>query len=257
MLIADWTEQREPLVRSALLTAGSGGGGPIVNSAYKALTRYSQLCGVVVSEKKSPTPTRKKLAEYGTWYALQYLTSRTFDFISGNTNVSRLLPPEMGVRTWRSKQDRHDISKWLKSLEIDVVVVCDFHHILTRDFLAQFGYCINIHPSLLPSYRGPHPIIWGLLDRSPTFGITLHLIDDGIDTGDIVCQTGIRRPLLPLSFIVEMRLARVLPELIKCTVEQIRADDLHTRQQEGGFYLPLPTLANRDARKQRNRRESS
>jgi len=151
---------------------------------------------------------------------------------------------------WKSKQDQDYIIKWLKELNIDVVYICDFPRILPKVFFTKFRHCINVHPSFLPSYRGPNPIIWGLFDKSSEFGITLHLIDEGIDTGDIICQRAIKKPILPLSIAVEMKLAKILPKLIKHTIEQIQSNNLHTRKQEGGFYLPFPTLANRKIRKQ-------
>jgi methionyl-tRNA formyltransferase len=47
---------------------------------------------------------------------------------------------------------------------------------------------INLHPSLLPKYRGPNPVFWQLKHGEPHMGITLHLINDLVDGGDIVLQ---------------------------------------------------------------------
>jgi methionyl-tRNA formyltransferase len=47
---------------------------------------------------------------------------------------------------------------------------------------------INLHPSLLPKYRGPHPVFWQLKHGESRTGITLHLINDLVDGGDIVLQ---------------------------------------------------------------------
>ena len=247
-------KDREGTIRSALLTAGYG---PIVNRTYRALSKYTDLRCVVFSKYIDPEPRWKKLKEYGLWYALLYFTSRILNIMSANADIGRHLPTEIATRVWESRQDQDDFIEWLQDLGVDLVIVCDIHHILTRDFLTGFRYIINIHPSLLPSYRGPHPIIWGLLDKNALFGITVHLIDEGIDTGDIICQREIRNPILPLSFAIEMKLAKVLPDLIKHTVEQIRANNFQTRKQGTGFYLPLPTLANRKIRKQKVSRSAS
>ena len=45
---------------------------------------------------------------------------------------------------------------------------------------------INIHPSLLPKYRGPNPYFWVIKNREPKSGVTLHLVDGGLDTGAIL-----------------------------------------------------------------------
>ena len=47
---------------------------------------------------------------------------------------------------------------------------------------------INIHPSLLPYYRGPVPTAWAIINNEKEFGITIHQVDSGIDTGDILVQ---------------------------------------------------------------------
>lgn len=51
---------------------------------------------------------------------------------------------------------------------------------------------INIHPSLLPKYRGPVPTMWALLNGDSETGVTLHYIDEGIDSGDIISQKKVK-----------------------------------------------------------------
>ena len=53
--------------------------------------------------------------------------------------------------------------------------------------IAEFG-CFNIHPGLLPRYRGPTPTAWAILKGEESFGITIHLMDENVDTGDILVQ---------------------------------------------------------------------
>ena len=50
------------------------------------------------------------------------------------------------------------------------------------------GRCINIHPSKLPEYRGPVPTAWAIANGEKEYGISIHLMDEGIDTGDILVQ---------------------------------------------------------------------
>ena len=51
---------------------------------------------------------------------------------------------------------------------------------------------INIHPSLLPKYRGPIPRVWAMLSGEEVLGTTIHYIDKGIDTGDIIDQKSVK-----------------------------------------------------------------
>jgi methionyl-tRNA formyltransferase len=63
-----------------------------------------------------------------------------------------------------------------------------FGYILRPSFLSiPPAGCINLHPSLLPYNRGAHPNVWSIIDRTPA-GATLHYIDAGVDTGDIIAQ---------------------------------------------------------------------
>jgi methionyl-tRNA formyltransferase len=51
---------------------------------------------------------------------------------------------------------------------------------------------VNFHASLLPEYRGKHPVFWTLRDGRPWAGLTVHRMDPGIDTGDIIYQVKVR-----------------------------------------------------------------
>ena len=63
-----------------------------------------------------------------------------------------------------------------------------------KDYLAsyylinKFKYFVNIHNGPLPKYRGVNPINWALKNNENSHGVTLHHIDEGIDTGDIIDQ---------------------------------------------------------------------
>jgi methionyl-tRNA formyltransferase len=56
--------------------------------------------------------------------------------------------------------------------------------------LARLG-CLNLHPSLLPAHRGPVPLFWALRHGDPHAGVTVHLMDAALDSGDILAQTEI------------------------------------------------------------------
>ncbi|MGA7970101.1 MAG: formyltransferase family protein [Terriglobales bacterium] len=63
-----------------------------------------------------------------------------------------------------------------------------FGYLLKPDFLSLLPRgCLNLHPAFLPFNRGAHPNVWSIVDGTPA-GVTVHFIDEGVDTGDIVCQ---------------------------------------------------------------------
>ena len=77
----------------------------------------------------------------------------------------------------------------LKSENADFFVVVAYGKILPKEILdiPKLG-CINIHASLLPEYRGAAPIQWSIIDGKKKTGITTMLMDEGLDTGDILKQ---------------------------------------------------------------------
>ena len=75
----------------------------------------------------------------------------------------------------------------LKAMEPDAMVVVAFGQILPKEVLdiPRYG-CVNIHASLLPKYRGAAPIQWAVVDGERESGVTTMLMDEGLDTGDML-----------------------------------------------------------------------
>lgn len=93
--------------------------------------------------------------------------------------------PLYQVRTLRSDEAKNDFL----ALQADLVVVASYGLILPSYVLhtPPFG-CVNVHGSLLPKYRGAAPIQRAVLDGETQTGVTLMQMDEGLDTGDILCQ---------------------------------------------------------------------
>lgn len=85
----------------------------------------------------------------------------------------------------------------ISSADPDICLSVMFGTILKPPFLALFGkQAYNLHPSLLPYNRGSYPNVWSIVDGTPA-GATLHRIDAGIDTGEIIAQREI--PVEPVD----------------------------------------------------------
>jgi methionyl-tRNA formyltransferase len=82
--------------------------------------------------------------------------------------------------------------KLLKKLDADLFCIAFFNQILRAPCLAipRLG-AMNLHPSLLPAYRGPAPLFWTFKDALRETGVTLHLLAPGEDDGDVLCQSTI------------------------------------------------------------------
>jgi methionyl-tRNA formyltransferase len=81
------------------------------------------------------------------------------------------------------------------SYQPDIICVACFSLRIPRAILTipRFG-CLNVHPSLLPANRGPEPLFWTFREGDLQTGVTIHMMDKGIDTGDIVAQEAIDVP---------------------------------------------------------------
>ena len=78
-------------------------------------------------------------------------------------------------------------------LNPDLIVVAAYGKLIPKELLLIPRYgCWNLHPSLLPEYRGPSPVVSAILDGKITTGVTLMQMDEGLDTGPIISQEKIR-----------------------------------------------------------------
>lgn len=80
----------------------------------------------------------------------------------------------------------------LKEIEPDFIVVAAYGQILKKEILSiPKYYCVNIHGSLLPKYRGAAPIHWAIINGEKETGITIMEMEEGLDSGPILLQSSI------------------------------------------------------------------
>ena len=99
-----------------------------------------------------------------------------------------------GIKVYQPLKVRdEEFVETLRAYNPDVIVVVAFGQIIPLSILKmpKFG-CVNIHGSLLPKYRGAAPIQWAVLDGEKETGITTILMDEGIDTGEILLKKTIK-----------------------------------------------------------------
>ena len=113
------------------------------------------------------------------------------------------------------------MATWLEEHGADLVVLAGYMHLLTKPFLSRFpGRVVNVHPSLLPAFPGAHPIEDALAAGVETTGVTVHLVDEGVDTGPILVQEAV--PVEPRATL-EDRLHAVEHRLLPETVAELMA----------------------------------
>ena len=98
-------------------------------------------------------------------------------------------------RTKMSSEAEAEIVRLLREARVDFVVLAGFMRVIKEPLLHAFpGRILNIHPSLLPAFRGLEPWRQAVEAGVPEAGCTVHLVDAGVDTGEILGQS--RVPLL-------------------------------------------------------------
>ena len=79
------------------------------------------------------------------------------------------------------------MAEWLVEHGVELVVCAGYMQLLTGGFLTRFP-CLNIHPSLLPAFPGLDAIGQALAAGAEETGVTVHLLDEGVDTGPVIAQ---------------------------------------------------------------------
>lgn len=116
----------------------------------------------------------------------------------------------------RGTRDR-EMADWLQLRGVDLVVLAGYMHLLTPSFLDRFPErIVNVHPSLLPAFPGARAIEDALAAGVETTGVTVHYVDEGLDTGAVIRQEPIAvEPRETLVDRIHAAEHRVLPEVVK------------------------------------------
>ena len=99
----------------------------------------------------------------------------------------------------RAARDRA-LGDWLEDRGVDLVVLAGFMELLGHELIHRFGgRIVNVHPSLLPAFAGVGAIEQALAYGVKVMGVTVHFVDEGVDSGPIVLQESFALPILAAS----------------------------------------------------------
>jgi phosphoribosylglycinamide formyltransferase-1 len=114
------------------------------------------------------------------------------------------------------------LGDWLERLGVELVVLAGFMELLGAGFIRRFaGRIVNVHPSLLPAFPGVHAIERALEHGVKATGVTVHFVDEGIDSGAIVLQEALELSYPARIAEIEERLHRVEHRLLPRAVRLI------------------------------------
>lgn len=129
----------------------------------------------------------------------------------------------------------------ISNLKPDLIIVVAYGKILPVDILMlpAFG-CINVHASLLPKYRGAAPIQWALINGETKTGVTIIMMDEGLDTGDILFQKEIEILEEDNAETLSKKLSELGAFLLIETIRKIKEGSIERISQVGTpSYAPL------------------
>ena len=87
------------------------------------------------------------------------------------------------------------MAEWIGLLEADLVVLAGYMQLLSADFVAHFrNRIVNVHPAMLPAFPGLDAIGQALAAGVETTGVTVHFVDEGVDTGPVIVQREVPVP---------------------------------------------------------------
>lgn len=135
----------------------------------------------------------------------------------------------------------------IKDLSADIAVVCSFNYKIPKVLLdcVKDGF-INVHPSLLPEYRGANPYSAVIMNGEKETGVTLHFMEETFDTGDIIAQKK-----LPVASIETMgtlfnRLNMLALEMLLETLKKHETMPLIRQKQPSGDFKRGKAISNED-----------
>lgn len=222
--------------------------GPLTRWPLAALLAAdAKLCGLVLPADIVPP---FELADNGRFQApissirnqpplLNLLPTGQLD--SPLTLVSKSSIPAFAVRRLAAPETVAALS----ALKPDLICVSCFPHLLPPEILRlpRFG-CLNVHPSMLPRFRGPAPLFWALRSGVSETGVTVHYMDEQFDTGDVALQRPFSLPEGITHPELEGKLAQLGGELLVDAVQKLANGALPRKPQPKGLSSdPWPTEA--------------
>ena len=127
------------------------------------------------------------------------------------------------LRMYADRASRDDaIARWLHERGTELVVLAGYMQLLSPSFLATFPHrIINVHPALLPAFPGLNAVEQALAYGVKVFGVTVHFVDEGVDTGPVILQRAIEVPDARDAADVPERLHAIEHELLPEAVRLI------------------------------------
>ncbi len=154
-----------------------------------------------------------------------------------------------------ARKNLRELTELIRSISPDVLISVNYRYIIPKEIFALADFALNIHGSLLPKYRGRTPHVWSIINGETESGITCHMIDESVDTGDIISQKVI--PIEPedTGYSLLRKFESEYPTLLIDSLEKlINGSDLAKQDDKFASYYGkrTPDMGYVDFRKKAN-----
>jgi methionyl-tRNA formyltransferase len=152
--------------------------------------------------------------------------------------------PVIQPETFKSSE----VVEKLASFQAELIIVAAFGSILPQEVLSlpKFG-CLNVHPSLLPRHRGPSPVANTILCGDELTGVTIMLMDAGMDTGPILAQEKVGISFMDTTGSLSSKLADVGAKLLLETLPKWLGGELRPQAQDESRAIYSKLITSKDA----------
>lgn len=145
----------------------------------RTIAAEHEIVGIVESVPQKYTPIKAGIKRI----LARRSKKTTLKYLAGQLSVPYLL---------LQRSVANNLASFVVELSPDIICVASMSQLLPKEVFSIPPYgAINFHPALLPKYRGPRPLFWPYYFMEPEAGVTIHYIDEGEDTGDIIKQKSV------------------------------------------------------------------
>ena len=137
------------------------------------------------------------------------------------------------------KEWSDELVRKLKSMNPDIILVVFWNYILQKKvFEIPNQGCVNFHMSFLPYNKGKKPNVWPIIDGTPA-GISIHYIDEGIDSGAVISQQKIEVELTDTAKTLYEKMIDAFPNLFEETWPKLKTGSIEIKKslEAGTFHL--------------------
>jgi len=185
---------------------------------------------------------------------LQEIIAAGGDVVAIFTFTDEIAAKTSGAVSFEDISEQHEIplykikntntpetAQLIKEINPDVIFVIGWTRLVSAEILAIPKYgCIGMHASLLPKYRGRAPVNWALINNEKLTGNTMILLDDGVDTGDILLQRSISITLADTCGTLYDKVADAGREMIRESIPHLQKGELSRTPQNHDQATVMP-----------------